>query len=48
MQTLGSLGLNVLLQLRNNNLPQEMILLRLLIVGFGKQMSMMMFILIIS
>ena len=48
MQTLGSLGLNVLLQLRINNLPQEMILLRLLIVGFGKQMSMMMFILIIS
>ena len=48
MRTLGSLGLNVLLQLRINNLAQEMILLRLLIVGFGKQMSMMMFILIIS
>ena len=48
MQTLGNLDFNVLLQLGIDNLPQNMILLRSLIVGSGKQMYMMVFILMIS
>ena len=37
MQTLGNIGLDVLLQFSIDNLPQEIVLLRSLIVGFGKQ-----------
>ena len=37
MQTLGNMDLNVYLQFWIENLPQEMVLLRSVIVGFGKQ-----------
>ena len=47
MQTLGNLDLNVLLRLYINKLPQEMVLLKLHIVGSGKRTCMKVFILTI-
>ena len=47
MQTLDNLSLNVLLQLKIDNLPQEMVLLKFQIVGSGKRMCMKAFILTI-